>query len=461
MILPVVAVLLVTGATALGQDKSSDEAADSAYKNEPMSLNYRADEPAEMSETTTETVTEAPAYDILTTKRLTGNWGGLRTWMDDNAIDLSIIYTGSWQQNFRGGLNTHNANDFNGDLRFNLYMDLDKMGLVPGGFFFVRGKSSYNDSVRSEVGSLGSPAWVFAGGDEEFYCDKWWYGQYFFDKKLEFRIGKLLTPVDLFDKNDYAQSPWDQFLNQYLCANPTFPHRKAPGAFLKYQPCDFFYIQMAGLNADQRDSTRALSFDTTFHNKYGERNPNFIGMWEFGMQPKFKSAKGDLPGNYRFGWWYDARPQTIFRNNLGGLLNDRTHGSDIGFYASFDQMLWKEVDDPKDKQGLGAFFRYGYAHRDINAISNFWSLGASYKGPIPKRDKDVLAFGVAQSIMSSQMRHEVNNLADRETIYELYYAVQVTPWLILTPDLQVITNPGGNKDARDAIVGSIRARISL
>jgi len=71
----------------------------------------------------------------------------------------------------------------------------------------------------------------------------------------------------------------------------------------------------------------------------------------------------------------------------------------------------------------------------------------------------VLAFGVAQSILSSRYRRNVSSLANRETVYELYYAIKVTPCCIITPDVQVITNPGGNKDARDARVGGVRFKI--
>ena len=53
----------------------------------------------------------------------------------------------------------------------------------------------------------------------------------------------------------------------------------------------------------------------------------------------------------------------------------------------------------------------------------------------------------------------MNSLADRETVYELYYAIKVTPWCIITPDVQVITNPGGNNDTRDAPVGGVRFKI--
>lgn len=441
-------VLLVPASLAMGQNAADEK---------PMALDDGAADATVVESTETTEITEAEPFDLMTTKRLTGDWGGARTWMDDNGIDFSIVYTAVWQQNFRGGIETHNADDFSGDLRLNLYLDLDKMGLIKDAFFFARGKSSYNNSVQGNVGSLTSTAWVVANGDQEFYLDKWWYGQRFLDDKIEFRIGKLLTPIDLFDGNAYAQSPWDQFINAALCRNSTFPHRKAYGAYLNFKPWDNFYFRMAGIDADQRDANRCASFDTTFH-----EDARFIGMWEFGFTPKFASANGDLPGNYRFGWHYDPRPGQIFRDTHGGRVPaNETRGDDIGFYLSFDQFLYKENDQPKDKQGLGAFLRYGYAHRDINAVSNFWSLGAQYQGLIPERDKDILAFGVAQSIMSDRLRDDLNNLADRETVYELYYKIQVTPWLALTPDVQIITHPGGNKTADNAIVGSIRAKITF
>ena len=105
------------------------------------------------------------------------------------------------------------------------------------------------------------------------------------------------------------------------------------------------------------------------------------------------------------------------------------------------------------------FGRYGYAHGDVNAVSHFWSTGAQYLGLVPTRDEDVLGFGVAQSIMSKDLREEVNSLADRETVYELYYAIKVTPWCVISPDVQLVTNPGGNKDARDALIGGVRVKI--
>ncbi len=441
---------------ALGEGET-----DRAYRPQPLALaaDQEATPPAQPAAAPEQKAEEKPlSFDMfsLSGKRMTGEWGGIRPWMDENGIDFSVIYVGTWQQNFRGGIETHNADDFCGDLRLNLYVDLDKLKIIPGGFIFARGKSSYNDSVQRNVGSLGSTAWVVASGDHEIFLDKWWYGQKFFDGMLEFRAGKLLTPIDLFDQNAYAMNPWDQFMNQNVLVNPTVPHRKAPGAYMKFQPVDWAYFSMAGLNADQTDSTHAFDAETTFHD-----DPSFIGIWETGFMPKFQGANGKLPGNYRFGVHYDARPVTVYRDTLGGVRQMRQRNEDVGFYTSMDQLLWKENNDPKDKQGLGAFFRYGFAHRDVNRVSHYWSIGAQYQGLIPTRDKDVVAFGVGQSILSSQFRHQINHLADRETVYELYYSIEITPWLVLTPDIQFITEPGGMKNARDALVGSLRVKLNL
>lgn len=381
----------------------------------------------------------------------------MRTELEEHGVSLSMILAVSYAQNFRGGLNTHNANAFSGDWRMNLTLDFDKMGLIPGGFFFIRGKSSWNNGVDADVGSLRPIHWVFgSGGDEEYYIDKWWYGQRLWEDRLEFRVGKLLTPSDLFDIPAYAKWPWDQFMNANLNRSPIVPHRKAMGGVFEDQALRVVHFQMAGVDADQTDVTLAADVKHTLHGP-----ATSVGLWELVLSPKFESVNGALPGNYRFGWWYDGRSKRVLRDELDGLLAPRWRSDDVGWYVTFDQFVWKENDDAKDKQGLGAFLRYSFAHPETNRINHFWSVGAQYEGLFPGRSKDVLAFGVAQSLMSKTFRHEINNLADRETIYELYYAYHATPWCVITPDIQLITNPGGNKDAHNALIGGVRVRIAF
>jgi len=399
------------------------------------------------------------AYNIWTAKRLTGDWGGVRTDLEDFGLRISPLLATMSQINFRGGLNTHNAHETGGKAFWNVELDFEKMFGLKGATFFARGIQTWNSGIGADVGSL-TPPYFSAGssGDTEFELDKWWWRQRLFDDRLEFRLGKLLNFSDLFDKNVYADNYVGKFMNRALNQNMTFPATKGIGAFVRVWPTDWLYLQAMAVDPDTINTHNRHGtggFDTAFHGP-----AHFRGFWEFGVKPELLLPAGSwLPGNYRFGWWYDPKSKTVFRDDLGGLLAERTRSQDMGFYTSFDQVVWTESGNPNDKQGLGIFGRYGYAHGDVNRVEHFWSAGTAYRGLIPTRDADVLAFGVAQSILSDDYRREVNPLADRETVYELYYAIQVAPWLVISPDVQVITNPGGNQDARDAWVGGVRFKF--
>jgi len=389
-----------------------------------------------------------------TTDRLSGNWGGLRDDLEEKGIVFSPCIEMGMFQNFLGGLETHNANAFSGLFDVNLCVDLDKLGAIPGGFFFIRSRSSWNNGLPADVGSLTHDQLVYGSlGDQELFIDKWWYGQYFFDERLELRAGKLLTLINLVDRNAYAEL---RFSNSGLIANPTVPHRKSLGAYLKLKLCDWADFRLLAVDADQTDSTRCADVQSALHGP-----GNYIGYGELVVAPKIVSSKGDLPGHYRIGTWYDGRTKTRFIDDMGGLLADRQTSDDMGFYVSFDQLVFKESDEPADKQGLGAFFRCGYAHPEYNPINHFWSVGLEYLGMIPGREQDHIGFGVAQSIMSKTLRHNVDAFADRETVYELFYEYQLTPCISITPDVQVITNPGGDKNARDAVLGGLRIKVAF
>jgi porin len=362
--------------------------------------------------------------------------------------------------NFRGGENTHNSLN-NGARMFYIFeADLEKMGFIPGGSAYVRMVQEWGDGPAGDVGTKSHPYWLIASsGEVSFDFDKWWYKQRLFDGRLEFRLGKLLNVVDLIDVNAYAANYLNQFSNQALNYNLTIPAVRSLGAYVRVEPTDWLYALAMAADTDFSQTTCSHGFNG-FDTAFGG-DAHFLGYWEVGAKAKLQSAHGDLPGNYRLGWWYNPRSKDVFRDTLDGLRAAKQTSGDVGYYVNFDQAVWKENEDPKDHQGLGVFARYGYAHGEMNAINHFWSVGASYLGPLPGRDKDVLGFGMAQSIMSKDLRREVNELADRETVYQLYYAMSVTPWCVISPDLQVVTNPGGDKDARDAFIGGVRVKIDF
>lgn len=393
-------------------------------------------------------------YDPFKSKEMTGDWGGVRTDLADLGLRFELSYQQQFQQNFRGGLDTHNAHEFSGSYDLVGKLDFGKMKLIENAGFYFKAKGNYSDGVNPEFVGASSAANPNSdvGGDQPVYVKKWWYWQKFLDDKIELRLGIIETNKDIYDVSPYANHEDKDFLNRLSIRNATIPHRTGMGAFLQVTPTDWMYAQAGAFDAQSRE--RRTGFDTAFHDEDW-----YVGLWEFGLTPKWKTAKGPMPGCYRAGFWYDPRSKTVFEDTLDGARKPSHRGGDVGLYLGFDQMVFKENDDPKDAQGLGLYARYGHAHRDVNRISDYWSAGLSYKGLLPTRDTDTAAFGVAQAIYSELYRNEVNDRADRETVYEWIYICNVTPWCIITPNLQVITNPGGDKDDRDSIVGGVRIRI--
>lgn len=406
------------------------------------------------AEAASEQVSETP-FDIFHSERLTGDWWGGRTWLEDRGVTLSLSMTNIYQENVSGGLRTRNAHRVSGSYDLELLLDTGAMKLWPGGTFYAYAEGSWDDGVsgRGYVGDLFGVN-ADAAGAQEIQLSELWYEHRFLDDKLRVRLGKLDLTVD-FDTNAFANDETSQFLNLGLCnaANLPFPDR-GHGIQFVATPFEWLYFGAGVADADARAITSG--FDTAYHGP-----ANFFSIYEFGLTPVFETGWGKLPGNYRLGLWYDPQPKEEFFNDLGGRLRTvPVKRDDVGLYMSFDQVVWREnVAVEEDEQGLGLFFRYAYAHGDVNVIENFWSVGGQYRGLVPTRDDDVLAFGVAQGILSERLRLAGGD-PHRETALELYYNIQLLPWLTLTPDFQWILCPGG-ENGRDACVIGARLQVAF
>ncbi|UCF33695.1 MAG: carbohydrate porin [Phycisphaerales bacterium] len=395
-------------------------------------------------------------FDLLTTKTLTGDWGGVRSKLEDEGIRFKIDLMNQLMVNMHGGKETKNGHDTAGSYEFNIYLDFEKMELIQGAEFWIRAKGTWggddSDFDKEKVGGLFKTN-QDASSEEPIFVDKWHWKQRFFDDRLEFRIGRMEPVKDLFDTSEIMGHEDKYFMNQALVRNATIPPRKGLGVFVNWNISDAVYVRAAAIDAHARD--RQTNFNTAFHDE-----DEFRCYGEIGWRPKFTSAKGKLPGHYLVGTWYDPTTKKKFFDTLNGLRADRYDSEDWGFYLGFDQMVWKENDQPEDQQGIAVAGRYGYAHGEVNMIEHFWAAAIQYKGVMPRRDKDVLAFGAGQGILSGEYR-QLHPGADRETVYELYYSAHVLPWLTVSPHLQFITNTGGYKGDPDTTVAGLRFRMTL
>jgi len=180
-------------------------------------------------------------------------------------------------------------------------------------------------------------------------------------------------------------------------------------------------------------------------------------------------SKGNYPGNYKFGGYYD----TSTASRLG--LSDTQDGR-YGYWFIGEQKIFAEKANPK--RGLSLFAQYLTHDRATSQIWNWYGLGLVYQGTFKGRDQDKLAFGWIKADINERLVEQKRaaliagnvpitdpsyDLTMAEELWEASYSYQVNPWLMLRPDVQYVVNPGtyNFKQTENALVAGLQAKVTF
>ncbi|HVY56029.1 MAG TPA: carbohydrate porin, partial [Thermodesulfobacteriota bacterium] len=217
----------------------------------------------------------------------------------------------------------------------------------------------------------------------------------------------------------------------------------ALGARVRVQPSGEFYLAAGAYNADPdaaRNGDVSINTDFTFAE-------GVILVSEAGYTPDGGSS--GLKGEYKLGAYYDT-------GQFDELSDaEETRNGNYGFYVIASQMVYAEPSDVN--QGLTLWGASTFAPEDdINLFPFFLSGGFSYEGPLPGRNEDTAAFGIAYGKISPDFED-----GDYEIGIEGTYIIQLTPWLDLQPDLQYIIHPGGSSGIPNALVAGMQLSLNI
>lgn len=380
---------------------------------------------------------EEEPYNFWKCTSPTNGFFGLNKKLEPLGLELGASLTNVYQINARGGISTHNHNGrFIGRYDLQLSADLKKT-LNLDGSIFLHAQGGWPDKEGIDESSIGS----FFGtnsaaiGNRSLDIVEFFYEGKLISDDLKIIIGKI-DITGLFDNSAYANDECTQFLNGSLVNNPAVPFPDyGLGLVLNWDITEWLYLR--GGMVDAEADSRTSGFTTTFE------DGKFFYVAEMGITHN--------NGTYRFGVWIDGQEKTKLNDE------DKSTNNDTGFYTSCDKLLWKENSDPNDTQGLGGFFRYGWANGRYNSLTNFYSFGLQYQGLFNGRDNDVLGVGFSNGAFSNLDKE--NFPEDYERVVEVYYNAAITPWFHFTPSMQYIANPGGSNSASDAVVFSVRSEI--
>lgn len=385
------------------------------------------------------------AEDIGTRPTLTGNWGGIREDLEEKGVKYDASVTQIGQGVMSGGKDGTWEYGARGNITMNL--DTQKLNLWPGGFFTLEMEGNWDDAVNGKTGAL-MPVnmnHVFPWpGESSFNVPNLSYAQ-FLSHYAGVLVGKLDTTSG--DENAFAHGKGDsQFFNLAFNLNPVtlvatpYSTLGAGAIILPTKDHHEAIVKLLVLSATGKPSTsgfESLSSDNLTFVGEGRVRTDFFG----------------LTGHQLLGLEYANRTYTSLDQRLGDILDDDlAKKSDTwALFYNFDQFLY-ETDKEKG-QGLGLFGRFGTSDGSPNLMQYFFSVGVGGKGVVPGRESDRFGIGyyylnIDGPTLSAGPRRTRTALRD-EWGFEAFYNVEITPWMLLTPDIQVV-GPAQKKHVVDA-----------
>jgi porin len=377
--------------------------------------------------------------DFFTRSTFTGNFNGDRNDLAEKGIKFDATMThveqgvvsggksGEWEYGGRGNLTGH--------------LDTQKLGLWPGGFLTVELEGNWSDAVNGKTGAL-SPVntnqlFPLPGGDN-VALPALNFAQ-FLSHYAGVVVGKLDTMSG--DANEFAHGKGDtQFLNTSFSINPValvVPYSTLGTGVIVLPTKDpnQAIVNFLVVSATGKASTTGFDdLNGAIFTGEGRLRTDFFG----------------LTGHQLVGALYSNKQYTSIDQRIefeplrpGFGLATQTlakHDGTWATYYNFDQFLY-ETDKSAGK-GVGLFGRFGASEGNPNPMQYMYSLGVGGKGLIPSRDLDRFGIGYYYlSVKNPTLQIPIigtKSFLRDEWGFEAFYNVALTPWLLLTPDVQVV-----------------------
>ncbi len=424
-------------------------------------------------------IERSEADGLMERESLTGDWSGGRSWLADHGIEISAEYTAEAWRNTLGGLKAGSV--YTGLLDVGVEVDLEQAvgweGASLGTNWLWLSGSDASEELAGNFLTVSNIA-----GLSTLRMFELWLQQEFWDGKASIRVGQFSADSEFLCSgyswifvNGTFGWPAATYMNLPE-GGPGYPMATL-GARFEIEPVDWFAFRSAVFQGNVfAQDVNEHGFQWRLDEETGCKVLNEAEFrWNIGGQGR------GLPGLIKPGFW-------IQTGDKADALGESTDCTNRGFHVVIDQMLFCEssvasriaadgksvagernpmagVSTEECDQGLGWFLRASHAPDEHNFISTYFDTGFSYKGLIPSRDDDTIGIGFGYARLSNGARDSLeaggSDPSDAEMAVELTYQAQLTPWLVLQPDLQYILNPGSSKDLDNALVAGLRVAIAF
>jgi porin len=409
---------------------------------------------------------------------LLGDIGGVRTDLGKYGITFGANDSENLLGNVAGGVKT--GATLQGVTTVTLDVDTGKAFGLPGGIFHVSALQIHGQPIS---GPYLANLQAANGNEGEDATRLWelWYDQQFRNNTFDIKIGQ--QSID----NEFMGSSYSALFVNTMAGWPLIPSDDLYGGGPAYPLSSLG----ARVQAERDGNTTILAgvfddnpggggfYDDAQQLDHGGVLFNLNTGALFIAELQYTTKLNGLAGSYKFGGWYDTAgfPDQRFDSHGVSLANPasneipQSHKGNYSLYGVVDQTLWQSRADTS--RSVNVFARIMGAPADRNLISFSLNGGVTLTAPLPGRDNDSagIDFGLGKVSSRAAGLDADSGQARRgtEELFEITYQAQVTPWLVLQPDVQYIVNPGGgivNPDdptryLRNELVAGARAVITF
>ncbi len=242
-----------------------------------------------------------------------------------------------------------------------------------------------------------------------------------------------------------ADCPFE--MTQYIAGFPGFPYVNWGGR-ARVRPTDATYFKVG---AYELNSTRNLNsgFDWRLNHSTG-----FVLPVEAGYETTY--ATDPMPRHFRAGFWFNSADYNDPFLNTKGQSRARFGGAPLtysggreGFYALGDQVVWRH--DRVSTRSVAVFGAAGAPMDGREPFAFQGLLGAVWIGPFAARPADQIGVLANYIRLSDKEDGYLNGLllkagsrsfvSRNSFVFELNYALQLVPGIVLEPAVQYLVNP--------------------
>lgn len=389
---------------------------------------------------------------------LQNSWKHIRSSWEKMGVGFEGAYKIDVLSNVKGGMEQKTKQLANLDLKWTV--DAEKLLGWKNATIFLYGLGNHGENVSESVGDVQGVDNIEA--PDTFKLFEAWVEQKFLRGKASLLIGLhdlnsefyVTDSSSLFLHSSHGIGP--DFSQSGLNGPSIFP-QSALGLRFKMQPDSSFYIQT--MVNDAVSGCPGIPKGTHAHLHKGE-GALFVAEAAY-LTGADENAR-DPYGKIAFGAWaYTGEFEDILEMDSDG--NPLKRKGNSGLYLLFERNVFREKEEPS--QGMMLFTRMGTANSRFNQIGFFIGGGFVYKGVFRRRGEDEFGFAAAHAVNGeSYMKAQENagGMADNaETNFELTYRAEVSPGLVIQPDVQFVVNPGMDPSLNDAFVLGARFELSF